>query len=119
MQRVNKEIYKVLESILPNKTGIYPAFGSEDAKFPFVVYNCDSLVPDRSKDGIYGFKMQYSIDIYSDKFDTSDLLEDLIIEGLEGYTGQTISDILLVDGSSSFNSSFRHTLNFEISIDVD
>ncbi len=119
MQRVNKEIYKVLEAILPNKTGIYPAFGSEDAKYPFVVYNCDALVPDRSKDGIEGFKMEYSIDIYSDKFDTSDTIEDLIIEGLEGYTSHTISDFLLVGGSSSFDGSFRHTLNFEVEINVE
>lgn len=117
MQRVNKEIYKVLEAILPNKTGIYPAFGSEDAKFPFVVYNCDSLVPDRTKDGIEGYQMQYSVDIYSDKFDVSDLFEDLIIEGLEGHRGDIIYGVELQDGSSSFDGSFRHTLNFKVWVD--
>ena len=47
MQRINKEVYRMLEAALPNKTGIYPAFAIDDVRFPFVVYNCDSFAPER------------------------------------------------------------------------
>jgi hypothetical protein len=53
MQRINKEVYRILEAALPNKTGIYPAFAIDDVRFPFVVYNCDSFAPERTKDGTY------------------------------------------------------------------
>lgn len=118
MQRVNKEIYKVLESALPNKTGIYPAFGSEEARFPFVVYNCDSFTTDRSKDGIEEYRMQYSVDVYSDRFDESDRIADMVIENLEGYRIEAISGVIrLTGGSSSYDGSFRHTLNFDVVVD--
>lgn len=114
MQRVNKEIFKVLESTLPHKTGIYPDFGGEDARFPFVVYSCDSFAPERSKMKIELYRMQYSFDIFSDKFDVSDQISDQIIKGLEGYRSEVIAIAHFQSGSSAYDGSFRHTLNFEI-----
>lgn len=119
MQRVNKDLYKRLEEILPNKTGVYPAIGDQVVRFPYVVYNCSSFVARRTKDGIDDYRMDYSINIVSDKFDEADAISDSIIAGLDGYRSHNIQRCMLVSGSSGVDSNgFYQNLDFQIESDA-
>lgn len=114
MQRINKEVYRILEAALPNKTGIYPAFAIDDVRFPFVVYNCDSFAPERTKDGTYRYRMQYSVEVYSDKFDQSDNLADRVMKAFDEMESEIIRRITLTEGASVHDESFCHILKFEL-----
>lgn len=119
MQRVNKDVFKRLEEILPNKTGIYPAVGDQVVRFPYVVYNCSSFVARRTKDGIDDYRMDYGISIVSDKFDEADAIADSIIAGLDGYRSQNIQSCILTGGSSGVDGGgFYQNLDFQIESDA-
>lgn len=115
MQRINKDIFKLLEAILPNKTGIYPAVADVNVRFPYVVYSCSDYNVERSKDGIEYFRMNYSVTVVSDKFDEADTLADSIISGMDGHRSHDIQQCHLVGGSSSFSDTvFYQSLDFSV-----
>lgn len=118
MQRVNKDIFKVLEAALPNKTGIYPTIADQNVRYPYVVYNCDGYTVDHSKDGIIGYRMEYRISVCSDKFDEADALADSLVNVLDGYRSSNIQQSYLSGGSSSFSDqAFCHSMDFIIVVD--
>lgn len=118
MQRVNKDIFKVLEATLPNKTGIYPTIADQDVRYPYVVYNCDSYTVKRTKDGIVDYRMEYRISVCSDKFDEVDVLADSIIKVMDGYCSLNIQQSFLSGGSSSFSDrTFCQEMDFTIVVD--
>ena len=118
MQRVNKELFKRLEEILPNKTGIYPVIADQVVRFPYVVYNCSSFVARRTKDGVDDYRMDYGISVISDKFDEADAIADSIMAGLDGYRSKNIQSCILVSGSSGVDGNgFLQNLDFQIESD--
>lgn len=83
MQRVNKALYAFLAKWTPEGTSVYPVVADEDAVYPYCVFSCDSLLTKRTKDGIYSYVYQYSVDIWGCTFNQSDRVATSVMAASE------------------------------------
>lgn len=70
-------------------TNIYPIVAFSDTKFPYIVYKRDSLIPQYTKHmpGVGGWvnNIVISISVYSDNYDESVYIANLVRNILEDY----------------------------------
>lgn len=117
MQRINRAIYVLLRNFLPDNVAIYPAIGAEDAKYPFCIFTPESFLTKRTKDGVYGYIYQYTVEIFDTSFDHADKYADDVVNGINGvshgkYEGMSIS---LTGGDTSFiDGAFVQRLTYEV-----
>ena len=107
MQRVNESIYALLRQWLPEEVDIYPGVASEDAQCPYVVFNPDSFQTKRTKDGIYQYIFQYSVDVWGCTFNMADKYASQVLEAADqaDLTDWELTMVAL-DGVAEYTDGF-------------
>jgi hypothetical protein len=124
------DIGKVITSILMNDTTmqgyignrIFPIIAEVDTKFPFVIYQRNSLTTQLTKDGLYEGTAVIEIAIASDKYQPSMEIAKRVksvLTSIRGaHNGFNIEQVELSDASEQYvDYSFVQDLTFNIYID--
>lgn len=114
MQRVNAEIKRLISEAVGADVKVYPVIGEQNAKFPYVVYVDNGFEANRTKDGIYSFRHNYSLVVCAERFDESDALADALIAHLDGARTVVLLDCKLSGGGTEYAECYVHKLNFDI-----
>lgn len=121
MQRVNKALYDLLREWLPEEASIYPGIASEDAAYPYCVYNPDSFETRRTKEGVYGYDFRYGVDVWGCTFNQVDRYATLLMEQAGDVRFNTPAGRLrmwLVEGVADYvDGAFVQKLTFNLRYD--
>lgn len=122
---LNGLIADKLTDILPKRVFVYPGIATENAKYPFVVYNDDSCEIYRNKLGIYEYLFNYTITIASESFDESDELADSIRDGFGNLSRSCSVSCLEANEMSGYEGvgtekvAFVRRLQYEITVHIE
>ena len=121
MQRVNKAMYELLREWLPEEVSIYPGIASEDAQYPYCVFNPDSFQTKRTKDGVYAYVFQYSVDVWGCAFNQADRYATMIASKCEASDGKRYEEpdgrirLVLTEGANDYtDGGFVQRMVFEV-----
>lgn len=116
MQCVNESFCALLRQWLPEEVDIYPGVASEDAQMPYVVYNPDSFQTKRTKDGVYLYVFQYSVDVWGCSFNMADRYATQLMAGADQADAPDDSLRLVVtEGQADYSDGFFvQRLSFEV-----
>lgn len=102
---------------------IYPLVALADTPFPYIIYKRDSLNPNYTKYlpnvGGYVNNIQISVTVYSDNYDESVYIANIVRDILEGYNLETeeikIHPVELLSCYEAYSENgFQQTLTFNI-----
>jgi hypothetical protein len=104
---------------LVDADNIFPYVVNEKTKFPFIVYNIESLESDYTKDGWAGDLCSFSIISVSDDYANLQAIVAQVREAIELKNGTNTQRIILSGMLEGFNldeEAFMNKLSFRVKI---
>lgn len=104
---------------LVNANNIFPYVVNEKTKFPFIVYNIESLDPDYTKDGWAGDVCTFNVISVSDDYADLQAIVAQVREAIELENGDNTQRIIMTGMAEGFNlneEAFMNKLSFRVKI---
>ena len=116
---VLKSIYKLLVAnedlvaIIDNK--MYPIIANENTTFPFIVYQCDSIYAEYTKDWRCNDNINISINIAATTYNQSIEIAELVRTAIEGKRIDNINTIRLISMNEDYlEDTYIQNLQFNV-----